>query len=91
MASTGSLSSYDRILAHRARVSSFAKLAEQRSAARQEAAQRTLNQAEATRNTMINSVAQAGAGTTKLTEMMIRTRMAAETKTRMDAMSKKYA
>lgn len=82
MAITNSVSSYDRILANRARNRGYADLAEQRSAARQEAAQRTLAKNATILNTLMNSASQAGAGTSQLTSMMIRSRMAAEAETK---------
>ena len=85
------ISRYDAILAQRARNSSFAELAEQRSAARREAAQRTIAQGEATRNTLVSNTANTGAGLTKLTEMLIRTRVAEEAKAKAAETAKKYA
>ena len=80
MAISGVTSSYDMIQAHRARLRSFAALSEQRSAARQEAAQRVLSQGDSTRNTLMSSVAQIAAGESQLMSMIIRSRMAAEAK-----------
>ena len=91
MASMSGLSSYDRIQNRRAWNKSFANLAEQRSAARKEAAQRVIAQGEATRNSVLSAVADIGAGTTKLTEMMIRSRITAEAKAKTAALAKKYA
>lgn len=80
MAISGVTSSYDMIQAHRARLRSFAALNEQRSASRQEAAQRVLSQGDSTRNTLMASVAQIAAGESQLTAMIIRSRMAADAK-----------
>lgn len=68
------------IQAHRARLRSFAALSEQRSASRQEAAQRVLSQGDSTRNTLMSSVAQTASGESQLTAMIIRSRMAADAK-----------
>lgn len=91
MAYDRSISRYDAILAQRARNSSYAELAEQRSASRREAAQRTMAQGDSTRNTLVSNAANTGAGLTKLTEMLIRTRVADEAKARTAEMAKKYA
>lgn len=88
---SGQISRYDAIQNHRARQRDFAELAEQRSAARKEAAQRTMAQSDATRNTMVSRVADAGAGMTKLTEMAIRTRIADEAKADAKAKAKSAA
>ena len=80
MAVIGAVSSYDMIQAHRARNRSYADLAAQRSEARQQAAQMTLAKSASTLGTLMDSAAQAGAGTSQLTSMIIRSRMAAEAK-----------
>ncbi len=80
MAVIGEISSYDRIQAHRARLRDFAQLNEQRSAARQEAAQRTLSHGDYMLSGMANATANANLGTSQLTSMIIRSRMAAEAK-----------
>jgi hypothetical protein len=80
MAVIGAVSSYDMIQAHRARLRDFAQLNEQRSAARQEAAQRTLSHGEYMLSGMANATSNANVGTSQLTSMIIRSRMAAEAK-----------
>lgn len=80
MAVIGAVSSYDMIQAHRARLRDFAQLNEQRSAARQEAAQRTLSHGEYMLSGMANASSQANVGMSQLTSMIIRSRMAAEAK-----------
>ncbi len=90
MAVIGAVSSYDVIQAHRARNRSYADFAAQRSEARQQAAQMTLAKSASTLGTLMDSVAQAGAGASQLTSMMIRSRMAAEAKEKAEP-SKWYA
>lgn len=90
MASTGSLSRYDAILAHRSRQQAFAQLNEQRSESRKAAAEKVLSQGESTRNAVLNSTSQASTGLTQLTEMMIRSRMSIEAKAKAEP-SKWYA
>lgn len=80
MAVIGATSSYDVIQAHRARLRSFAALNEQRSASRQEAAQRTLSFGDSTRNAVANSTADYNAGNSQLLASIIRTRSAADAK-----------
>jgi hypothetical protein len=90
MAVIGAVSSYDMIQAHRARLRSFADLAEQRSASRQEAAQRTLSFGDSTRNALATTASDYNAGTSQLLASIIRTRSAADAKAKAEP-SKWYA
>lgn len=74
------LSSYDRIVAQRAMNRNFADLHEQRSASRQEAAQRVISQGDNIRNAVVNVTADTNSGQSQLMANIIRTRMAAEAK-----------
>lgn len=90
MAVIGAISSYDRIQAHRAKLRDYAELAEQRSAARQEAAQRTLAHGEYLISGLSSATSNSSVGTSQLTSMIIRSRMAAEAKEKAEP-SKWYA
>ena len=90
MAGIGAVSGYDMIQAHRARLRSFAALDEQRSASRQEAAQRTLSFGDSTRNALANSTFDYNAGTSQLLASIIRARSAADAKAKAEP-SKWYA
>lgn len=84
------LSSYDRIVAQRTMNRNFAELHEQRSAARQEAAQRVISQGDNIRSALVSSTAQANEGQSQLMANIIRTRAAAEAKAKAAA-ANKYA
>ena len=90
MAVIGAISSYDMIQAHRARLRSFAALGEQRSASRQEAAQRTLSFGDSTRNALATSTYDYNAGNSQLLASIIRARSAADAKAKAEP-SKWYA
>jgi hypothetical protein len=91
MASMNGLSAYNRIVAQREMNRNFSELHEQRSASRQQAAQRVMSQGDSLRSAMANNIAQNNEGQSQLVANIIRTRAAEEAKAKAKAAASKYA
>lgn len=89
MATIQRVSAYDAILNQRARRADAAALAEARSAARKEAAERTMARSESLRSTMSNNINQTVSNQVQLTSQLMSTRVNAANKAKTEAMMEK--